>query len=203
MSMFGAKKPTLVEVELSMMSREALEALDGDMRVLVDMMAEIIERQEKILEAVKGEILVKVAREADIHPDGVQFATETLAIEEEPGSDEAKERIAPPEAMVFRNMEDTNGEGRTRTSPFTRAPRHVQVEWLFQVMADGEWYSAIGIAREYATDERHFRYMKGALGGRLREMNEEGFVERRDSHVRGSMFEYRLSGKPLPEDHNG
>src|SRR5262249_22443619 len=80
-----------------------------------------------------------------------------------------------------------------RNSPFTRAPRRVQVEWLrTQVMVDNGWHTAYGIGRDYANDERHFRYLRHAVGGRLREMHEDGIVDRRDSREKGAMYEYRL-----------
>jgi hypothetical protein len=105
--------------------------------------------------------------------------------------------VPPPEAMASKTeFEDTrNGADRVRATPFTRAPRHVQVEWLEAVMADGDWYAAHSIARQYATDERHFRYMKSALSGRLRELHEEGLAHRRDSRSKGSMFEYQLADR--------
>jgi hypothetical protein len=87
------------------------------------------------------------------------------------------------------------GEGdpdRIRATPFTRAPRSTQVKWLREYMADGRWYTSWAIARDVANDERHFRYLKGALSGRLREMHEDGQVERRNTKVRGPLYEYRL-----------
>jgi DNA-binding HxlR family transcriptional regulator len=59
-------------------------------------------------------------------------------------------------------------------------------------MQDGGWYNAVSIARTVANDERHYRYLRHAIGGRLREMHEDGIVERRSSRVPGVMFEYRL-----------
>jgi hypothetical protein len=79
---------------------------------------------------------------------------------------------------------------RVRTSAFNRVPRHEQVAWLLEYMKDGVWYHAHEIAREHCGDEREYRYLRSAIGNRLREMMEEGTVERSSATERGSMFRY-------------
>jgi len=199
-------KPKTVSVEISEESRLALSSLDADLQALVGLVDELVATHTRILEVIRGDVTVLVANATGVPVDGVKVMAETAdqkseveqptLVAAEPSKRPPKRRVEPPESMAtlgeFDNSTDPNGPGRVRGTPFTRAPRHVQVAWLQELMADGDWYAAIAIAREYATDERHFRYMKGALGGRLREMHEEGQVERRDSHQKGSMFEYRL-----------
>lgn len=203
------KKQQTVHVELSEETKTRLDGLDNDVQALVGLVDELVAAHTAILEVLRGDVAVLVANAVGVPVDGVTVMAETTdqkteveqptLVPEQKEKRPAKKRIAPPDSMAmqseFEGGTDENGEGRVRATPFTRAPRHVQIDWLIQVMADGDWYAAIAIAREYATDERHFRYMKGALGGRLREMHEEGKVDRRDSHQKGSMFEYRLKAK--------
>jgi len=168
-----------VQIELSESLKTALASLDGDVQALVGLVDELVATHTAILEALKGDVAVLVASESG-----------------EPIVDvDVDVRVPPPAAMASQTTfegSDEDGPDRVRRTPFTRAPRHVQVEWLQAVMADGNWYAAHSIARAYATDERHYRYMKGALSGRLREMHEEGLANRRDSRIKGSMFEYQL-----------
>jgi hypothetical protein len=183
--MFG-RKPVVQEVrnvtviELSDESRQALVSLDSDIQTLREFMLDVSDKASRIMAALHGEIVAQIpgysppAQEVGVQP----FAGERVEL---PGYMHQNE----PENVL-------PDDQRVRSTPFTRAPRHVQVSWLTQVMGDGAWYPAVTIAREYATDERHFRYMRSAVTARLREMHEEGLCERRDSHVKGSMFEYRI-----------
>jgi hypothetical protein len=186
--MFGRKAPQQVEhvnvtrIELSDESRQALVSLDNDIQTLREFMREVSDKASSILSTLHGEIVMQVPTYTAPEPEiGVKVF-------------EDEGRVELPGVMGQNDPEDARvtDEARIRATPFTRAPRHTQVAWLQRVMADGAWYPPIVIAREYATDERHLRYMKGALTARLREMHEEAIVERRDSHVKGSMFEYRL-----------
>ena len=170
--MFSKKIVTVIE--LSDETKQALAQLDNDMQVLEELTRDVIANQVKVLAALTGEITAQVPVADDDEEGVVVFAEDAPT--------------APWDGATV----SQNTDNEKRTSPFTRAPRGVQIEWLMQVIGSGEWYSAYGIARAYATDERHLRYMKGALGGRLREMWEEGICERRDSHTKGSMYEYRL-----------
>jgi hypothetical protein len=175
-------------IELSDESRQALVSLDNDIQTLGLLMQEVSGTASNILKALNAEI---VAQLPDARDDEQGIGVQVVA----PDKDYmGRERVELPGVM---HETEPDGEVlsdalRVRATPFTRSPRHVQVEWLKKIMADGGWYAAFAVAREYATDERHNRYMRGALSGRLREMHEEGIVERRDSHVKGSMFEYRL-----------
>jgi hypothetical protein len=60
-------------------------------------------------------------------------------------------------------------------------------------MEPGRWYNAQELARESANDPRELRYFRGAIGGRFREMNEDGMLTRRETNTRGVMFEYSLT----------
>ena len=167
-------------IELSDESRQALVSLDNDIQTLREFMQDVSAKASTIIASLHGEILAQIP-EVESAEVGVQVFAD--------GTD----KPALPGFMHKTEFEDVlPEEQRIRATPFTRAPRHVQVNWLKGVMADGQWYAPIVIARHYATDERHFRYMRHAMSARLREMHEEGLVTRRDSNVKGSMFEYRL-----------
>lgn len=168
-------------IELSDDIRQALVSLDSDIQTLNTFMAEVRDTATSILARLHGEIVAQIP-EVRIEDGEEAVGVEVFA--DKPGLPGFMHENEPENPLP--------DDQRVRATPFTRAPRHVQVDWLKQVMADGQWYAAIVIARHYATDERHFRYMKHALSGRLREMHEEGLVVRRESNVKGSMFEYRL-----------
>jgi len=208
MAVVLGKKTKTVNVELSEEVRSALAGLDADIVVVTGLLEELVASQKEILNHVKGEISMKVIDALGDDVDGIEVFAEVFG-ETEPEVESAipfekkkdpkqiidvKGKVEIPDSMTFTEPDQVHvaEEDRLRTTPFTRAPRHTQVAWLKKVMGDGDWYSTVGIAREYATDERHFRYMRGAVQGRLREMHEEGEVDRRDSHVKGAMFEYRL-----------
>lgn len=152
--------------------QEALIKLDDDLRSLLELLQELTETQRAVARQLRAEVEVPV-----LPAPGVEVFTE-----------------GPSEPFPSRKIVPSTTE--ERESPFRRAPRKVQIAWLREVMGDGQWHSAFAIADRYATDERHRRYMRGAVSGRLREMYEDGEVERRDSPVRGSMYEYRQKGKP-------
>lgn len=196
--MFG-RKPVAQEVrnvtviELSDESRQALVSLDNDIQTLREFMSDVSAKASTIIATLHGEIVAQIP---GYEPQDAKGGVKVFADE---GPVSSGERVELPGAMHFDDEIETtltSEKQRIRSTPFTRAARHVQINWLTEVMADGRWYAAIALAREYATDERHFRYMKGALGHRMRELHEEGILERRDSHTKGSMFEYRLVRKP-------
>jgi hypothetical protein len=160
--MFTRKVITMVE--LSDESKQAITRLDSDIKALETLMAELVGTAAGILRQLSAEIISAVPTSED-EEIGIQvFATETF-----PDS--------PP--------------SERRSGPFNRRPRSEQVSWLLSIMESGKWYDPYSIAKQYSGDEREFRYLRGAISGRFREMREEGIVERRDSNRRGSMFEYR------------
>lgn len=168
MPLFKSSDP--VPLQLTPDCHQALLKLEEDTATLTELLRELLETQRFVVSQLRAEM-------------------ESAAIENGSSGVEAFAE-APPEAFTGLRIEPNDTE--TRESPFRRAPRKVQVAWLRQVMAGGGWYSAFAIADRYATDERHRRYMRSAVGGRLREMYEDGEVDRRDSRERGAMFEYRL-----------
>jgi hypothetical protein len=132
-----------------------------------------------ILERIDSEVAVEVNR----------LVTQSEAVAEK-GEAFGKVDLTPPVRKP--RPSKLNPAQRVRSSPFTRSPRPEQIAWLEQVLADRAWHNANGIAHEHAVDEPHLRYMKRAVGARLREMHEEGLVERRESREKGAMFEYRI-----------
>ena len=79
-----------------------------------------------------------------------------------------------------------------RESPFTRRPRHEQVEWLVAIMQDGKWHTPFLIAKSVARDQSELRYLRRSIQSRMREMHEEERLDRRQSPVAGAMFDYKL-----------
>lgn len=197
----GLFKPKEVQVVLSDESRRALESVEGNLVAVEELLHEVIAEQQRVLGVIEGEIAVTVARATGVPVDGITVTKgdeppeEVVLLETGPAENKKNaKRPKLPEAMTANTIEDTSvGDNtRRRTSPWTRTPRHVQVEWLKKRMADGGWYAAFSIADEEATDEKHRRYLRHAVGGRMKEMYEENIVDRRDSEVKGAMFEYRL-----------
>lgn len=185
------------KIELTEGTLQELRSLDEDVKALGSLMEDFIERFDTLLERVVEEATLSLSEEQmkEIVNAGIDGYKSVMDAENgvNPFQEDVQEIPEGAPATAWDGDEvENNPDTVERTSPFTRAPRSVQVDWLRQVMASGEWFSAYGISRAYATDERHLRYMKGALGGRLREMHEDHQVERRDSHSKGSMFEYRL-----------
>ena len=87
-----------------------------------------------------------------------------------------------------------SGEPRTREAPFTRRPYSEQYDWVKSLIEDGEWYHPHNLAKEHATDDRHYRYLKSAINRMLGDMVKEGHVERKTSTERGSFYQYRWIG---------
>lgn len=166
------RKQEPVVLQLSPDCNQALTKLEDDTATVVELLHELIETQHAVLSQLRAE--VESATGAEVNGE--------VAVE--PFTD------AP--VADWGGISPDAGSTAERESPFRRAPRRVQVAWLQRVMRGGGWYTAYSIANRYATDERHRRYMRSAVTGRLREMYEDGQVDRRDSTERGSMFEYRL-----------
>lgn len=165
-----------VEVSVSPETQAMMETFQGDLAAMREMLSDLSDTAAVILERIDSEVAVEVNRV--VQRTGVVV-------------EQGETRPAPPQRRSSRTSRVTP-EQRQRSSPFTRSPRPEQIAWLESVLADKAWHNANGIAREHAVDEPHCRYMKRAVGARLREMHEEGLVERRDSHEKGAMFEYRI-----------
>lgn len=199
-------EPTL---DLDPAAVEVLQHLDEDILALIAMVEELRVTHAAALEIIRG----APCEEEDLSGPELEPVLDSATLKPVDEEDEEEVGVEPfwngpvehaeevlgdlttaPSIMGGRRLNQTVPDSdRIRDTPFTRAPRKVQVDWLqSEVLCDGGWHTAIGISRAVANDERHFRYLRSAIGGRLREMHEEGICERRDSNVRGSMFEYRL-----------
>jgi len=191
--MFGRKKvvQTTTTIELSDESRQALVALDNDLQAVRELIADVLETSTRILHALTQEITVQIPASVEIEELGPEGTTDGIQVFQQEGKRTGKrhsaQRHTPHQAMA------DDDPRRIRGGPFVRRPRHEQVEWLrAKILADGRWHTSIEIARNNAGDEREFRYLRSAVGGRLKEMYDEGLLERRDSDRRGAMYEFRL-----------
>lgn len=180
-------KAQRLAVELSLAVEQTLQGIQDELRALQELASDLGDRLTETLVQLHNEVAVAVADAADAADEMVDVDPAASA-----------ETPPPPEAMSTQTYATTEAgvEDRVRATPFTRAPRSTQIAWLLQVMADGDWHTPVELGRRYANDERHFRYLRHAIGGRFREMFEDGDLERRDSQVKGAMFEYRLKPKP-------
>jgi hypothetical protein len=160
--MFRREQKNVHVIELSDEVKQALAQLDNDMQGLEALFAEVLANQRRVLAALTGEI----ARP--------------------PIDDEADAEIhdSAPSAQ--------ERSTRQRESPFTRRPRHEQVTWLTNILQDGRWHTPLLLAKSIAREPAELRYLKRAIQGRMREMHEEGLLDRRDSRVGGAMFDYKL-----------
>ena len=184
-----SKKPTeevgTTRIEISSESRAALATLSEDVQALSSLMHDLLDGVEHILDVINGEVAAAL-------PDN---GCGVKVVEGEESEEDEPDEMQPP------HKESRLGPGHgqhsiVRDSPFNRVPRHEQVLWMERVvLRDGGWHNSFEIAQRYSGDEREFRYLRAAVGGRFREMHEEGRVERRDSKVRGAMYEYRLVRK--------
>jgi len=169
--MFSKKMVTVIE--LSDETKQALARLDNDLQALEALQREIVSNQRAVLAALAGEV------------------TRQVPVEEIKDDEEGDEKADEPSDPDRQKLSEAYYQA-SRQSPFTRQPRHVQVEWLLGILKDGRWHTPILIARSTANDQAHFRYLRRAIQGRMREMHEEGLVVRRDSQVGGAMFDYKL-----------
>jgi len=170
-----------VEISVSDETVSLVRRLESDLEGLREMLSDISDTVGVILDRIDSEVAVAVNR----------VLAESGALTMAPAKN-ADDLPMPPGLAHKPKPSKLAPEQRVRSSPFTRSPRPEQISWLETVLSDRAWHNANGIAREHAVDEPHFRYMKRAVGARLREMHEEGLVERRDSRERGAMFEYRI-----------
>jgi hypothetical protein len=190
--MFGRKKvvQTTTTIELSDESRQALVALDNDLQAVRELIADVLETSTRILHALTQEITVQIPASVEISELGPEGTEDGIQVFQHEGKRTGKRHASkhkPHQAMA------PDDPRRIRGGPFVRRPRHEQVEWLKkEILADGRWHTAIEVARNTAGDEREFRYLRSAVGGRFKEMYDEGLVERRDSDRRGAMYEFRL-----------
>jgi hypothetical protein len=185
-----------VIVSLSPETQEALDHFSDEFRAVRELVDELAHDFEAIRSLLTEEILAGVPVDTELV--GVEvFKDRQMELNvPKPRRTEEAQKIAESNPYKPSEFESAVPEDeRIRTSPFSRTPRGVQVEWIKLVLADGAWHNPTTVARDYADDERALRYMKHAIGGRMREMWEEGHLERRESHVRGAMYEYRLRPK--------
>lgn len=202
--MFGSKKRKVV-VTLGEATQATFDQLDSDVQALVGLVDELVATHTQILQTLKEDIEVLVADNGPVgfeaEPDVMPTEIETPEHQEQRVYSRRGKMPSPPDSMMQTtvvNATDPSDPNRIRNTPFTRAPRSEQVAWLMKVMEDHAWHTSVEIATEIANDPRHLRYLKHALGGRLREMHEDGLVERRTSSVKGAMFEYRLLSSTTP-----
>jgi len=191
-----------VVVSLSEETLKVMSDFKADLDVLVGLVGDIQTAHADLIEAIKEEAVITVdaTNEEGITVfDEAQAAVEAEKDERKhPRSSKQpkKRRVEPPSAMVTPTPRlDTVDPNRQRSSPLTRTPRSVQVAWLLEILADGEWHAPATIAHDYAEDEKTARYLKSAVTNRFGELVKEGLIEKRDSQIRGSMFEYRLIRK--------
>jgi len=183
------------EVRLSTESLEALHSLNGEMAALHDMMGVIVENVAAIRALVENDlktaIVVEPEDQIDVHVFEEKETEDAVAKQKK---ERPKKQL--PEQMMRKPKEEmastVSDEDRIREAPFNRAPRHIVVTWMLDVMADGGWYSNLWFADTYANEPSQHRYLKATLQHRLRELHEEGKLERRASHSKGAMFEYRV-----------
>jgi hypothetical protein len=173
--MFKRKVQVVHQIELDDETKQALTKLESDLQVVEGFLKEVADQGRAILSALQGQALNPDVEEAEF------FMPELVG--------EPAERVKKDEDEITYT---TKGTVRRRMSPFNRVPRHIQVEWLLDLLADGEWHHPHQIAKEYSNDEREYRYLRSAVSTRLREMMEEDRVEREEGTAKGSMFRYRL-----------
>lgn len=174
MGMFNRNRTveTVHRIELDDETRQSLVNLENELQTLEELVREVTAQGRSILSRLQAQALT-----TDV-------------------SDEDEEGSAPWNVTRMSGKTTVDEDQRVRQSPFNRVPRHEQVAWLLSHMKEGVWYHPHEIAREHSGDEREYRYLRSAVSGRLREMCDEGLVERKPSTVRGSMFRYmRIPGR--------
>jgi hypothetical protein len=165
------KVETVHRIELDDEVRQSLVNLEAELQTLEELIREVTSQGRDILSRLHGQALTAVNTGDDELPSRDVAEGETWR------------------SRVTGNVTVEDHE-RVRSSPFNRVPRHEQVAWLLDYMSVGVWYHPHEIAREHSGDEREFRYLRSAVSGRLREMCDEGIVERAPSTAKGSMFRY-------------
>jgi hypothetical protein len=172
--MFGRTKQVKHVIELSDEMRQTLTKWENDLQVLEEFQREVAATGREILLALRGEALSVTAVEVDADSPGIQV------FDGFDGDDEIDSEAMQDRAIA------------RRSSPFNRVPRHKQVAWLKTELRNKGWVHPHTIARATANDEREYRYLRSSVNTRLREMMEEGMVERKEATEKGSMFQYRL-----------
>jgi hypothetical protein len=160
-----------VRVNVSEETRELLATFNGDLAAVREMLTDLSATAAVILDTIEHEIAVEVNKVVE---------RAEAVVEQKPPR---------PEPVKKQNGQARSGLPET---PFTRAPRTEQIAWLLELLADGEWHNSTKIAKDHASDERHARYMKRIVGYKLREMYEEGLLDRQPSEAANTMFDYRL-----------
>jgi len=200
-----------LQVELSPELRDELKRLEEEVAALNWLVEEVGRKQQQMIALLQEEVVTTVAEatQSALEEAGIQVFASRAEQEDEvetvvetapepkqrrpPRSSPDLKLPGPPARMLEGNEEPTDyAHDRRRNSPFSRVPRHEQVQWLLKVMDDGGWYTGVELASEFAEEQRNFRYLRSAITGRMKEMYDEGQLERRSSQVRGAMFEYRI-----------
>jgi len=191
-----------VVVSLSEETQKLMSDFKADLDVLVELVAGIKNAHSDLIDRIKEEAVIQIDASNN---EGITVFDDAQA-EVDAEKDERrhprsskqpkKRRVEPPASMVTETPEMEYVGGRERTTPFSRTPRSMQVKWLIELLSDGEWHAPATIAHDYGTTDRGVRYLKGAVQTRLAELVEEGLVERQDTIVKGSYYEYRLVKKP-------
>lgn len=164
--MFGRNKPTQVvkTLELSDEMKQALTSLENDVQVLSEMLRDVLGTSRDILGALTGQLASEIS-DGDELPESRRDGIRVFAGE----------------------------EPSRRTSAFRRRPVVEQYEEIREILSDGKWHNAYTEAKRLAGDEREYRYLRGAISGRMRELYEAGELHRQNCNQRGAMFEYRLN----------
>jgi hypothetical protein len=175
-----------LKVELSDETRAAFKTLEDDVIALTELVTDLVRVHRQLIEGIQGEI-----------GDGVTaFEAEDTRKHPRSSLKLKGKRVPLPPQLAMEDPRLPSTGGHPKQTPFARAPRGVQVAWLLDVLrSEGDWTNPATIARAYAKDERHNRYLRRIISARLGEMYDDRHegLERRDL-VRGSgsLFEYRL-----------
>ena len=168
-----------------------LNEVDENMTIIVELLTEAVGSLKQVRAVINGSLSEAVPIAEDV------VGVEVLADEEEEPLPMPKDGLKAESPYVagkgVESMSDESDPDRIRGNPFARTPRVTQVEWILRWMADGEWYSAQSIAIAIADEARSLRYIGHAIQGRMRELHEEGKLQRRPSQAHDrSMYEYRI-----------
>jgi len=182
-----------VKIELSPEADAIFKTLENDVLALTELVTELVKTHRELVAQFNGDVRVTLEEQ-----EGIQvFETSEKPKRRGRSSPtlKAKEKVPLPPQLATPDATLPSVGGHPKQTPFSRAPRQVQVMWLLDVLkAEQGWVAPATIAKAYMTDERHNRYLRGIISRRLGEMYEdrtEG-LERRDSQAKGSAFEYRL-----------
>lgn len=119
------------------------------------------------------------------------------APETNPPTDPALSHVTP----INKDNTTLTDDTRVRTTPYQRLPRPKAREHVLEVVNDGRWHNVNTLANKKGkTHSPAWRYWRGLYQTHLRELYQEGVLERRDSNMRGVIYEYKLRTKP-PTNH--